>query len=52
MPLKLKILVMTLLGSEGLALKWWDSPNKHFNKLSPRDCDTAEVYSYVLGFYK
>ena len=43
---------MPLLGSEDLVERWWDSPNKAFNKLCPSQVGLDEVYSYVLQQYK
>jgi hypothetical protein len=48
-PTKAKLMLVALVGSEELAIKWWNSPNEGFNKLCPKDVPIEEVYSYLLG---
>lgn len=56
MPEQINRALLTLLGSQELANKWWNSPNSAFNREIPRDVyqkDKKEVIAYlshVLSF--
>ena len=45
-------ILSSLLGSEGLVIKWWNSKNNAFNMLTPNeqwDVNKESVIDYVLG---
>lgn len=52
MLIKSNIMLGAMLGSAELVNKWWESPNKAFNKLCPKDVDIEDVYKYLLDFFK
>lgn len=48
---KLDKFLLSLLGSEELVHKWWNSPNKAFDMKTPQevfDRDKDEVKAYVI----
>ena len=45
------MLLHALLGNPELESKWWNTPNKAFNKLPPNTQSIVDVYYYLLGFY-
>lgn len=43
-------MLMAMLGSTKLIDKWWNSPNKAFNGMTPNEVPIDEVYVYILKF--
>ena len=49
-PVELNAKLLTLLGSQELVNKWWNSPNKAFHKECPRDAyqkDRKDIEAYI-----
>ncbi|NBP03008.1 MAG: hypothetical protein EBU90_23425 [Proteobacteria bacterium] len=49
---QLNLILMSVLGSEKLIEKWWNSPNKEFNLNTPREIFAKEpkrVIEYILS---
>ena len=47
-------ILLGIAGSQDLVDKWWESPNKAFNMLTPQDQtleDWRKVEYYLLQFY-
>lgn len=45
-------ILYSLLGSRELVIKWWDSPNRHWEFKTPNEVykyDPESVSSYILG---
>jgi antitoxin component of MazEF toxin-antitoxin module len=42
-------MLRSLLGSQELVEAWWNSPNQHFDYLTPKEANRESVYEYVLS---
>jgi hypothetical protein len=50
---KLNIMLFTLLGSDDLVNRWWESPNLAFENKTPNQVyeeNQRQVIDYVLGY--
>jgi Protein of unknown function (DUF2384) len=50
---KINVCLMAMLGSQELVTRWWSSPNKAFDMMTPLevfDRHADVVYTYVTSF--
>jgi hypothetical protein len=50
---KINVYLMAMLGSQELVTRWWVSPNKAFDMMTPLemfDRNSNVVYTYVCNF--
>jgi hypothetical protein len=48
------MLLQALLGRPELVIRWWQSPNQHWQLRTPQEVfrdDPQQVYNYLLNFY-
>jgi len=47
---KIYAILLAMLGNDKLINSWWNTPNKAFDNLCPKDADEFKVLSYLLSF--